>query len=94
MEQITKNKILLITTKGCDGCTIAKRNIFQALSNTSKKINLEIRDCEELTKTYIRKLGIKDFPAIILLKDDEIKVKYVGSVPTIVILRWIDVHFK
>lgn len=87
------NKIILITTKGCEGCVIARNNIKEAIKSTSKKVSLEIRDCEEATKKYIRTFGIRDFPAILLFKDEELKVKHTGSIPTIVILRWIDIHF-
>lgn len=88
------NKIILITTKGCEGCAIARENIKSALTQTRKKISFEVRDVSEVTKKYIRTFGIRDFPAILFFSNEELKVKKEGSVPTVVILRWIDIHFK
>ena len=44
------NKIVLITTKGCEGCSIMRNSIKQALNNTSKKIEFVIKDITELDK--------------------------------------------
>lgn len=88
------NKILLITTEGCEGCVIAKRNIEEAIKQSKKSITFEVRECKEVTKKYIRTFGIKDFPAILFFKDDEFKFKKIGSVPSVVVLRWIDINFK
>lgn len=87
------NKIMLITTKGCQGCTIARNSIKDAISQTKKSITFEERDTDEVKKKFLRTFGIADFPAILLFKDEELKVKKVGSVPAIVILRWIDINF-
>lgn len=88
------NKIILITTEGCEGCAIAKRNIEEAIKQSKKSIDFEIRDCKEVTKKYLRTFGIIDFPAILFFKDEEFKLKKVGSVPSIIVLRWIDINFK
>ena len=87
------NKIMLITTKGCQGCTIARNSIKDAISQTKKSITFEERDTEEVKKKFLRTFGIADFPAILFFKDEELKVKKIGSVPSIVILRWIDINF-
>ena len=44
------NKIVLITTKGCQGCHIMHCNIEQALENTKKKIEYVVKDIKYLTK--------------------------------------------
>ena len=87
------NKIMLITTEGCQGCVIARNIIKDAISQTKKSITFEERDTTELTKQFLRTFGIVDFPAILFFKDEELKVKKIGSVPAVVILRWIDINF-
>ena len=87
------NKIMLITTEGCLGCTIARNSINEAIKETKKSITFEDIDCKELTKKFLRTFGIVDFPAILFFKDEELKVKKIGSVPAVVILRWIDINF-
>lgn len=84
---------MLITTEGCLGCAIAKYNINEAIIQTKKSITFEEIDCKKLTNKFLRTFGIVDFPAILFFKDEELKVKKVGSVPAIVILRWIDINF-
>ena len=89
-------KITLVTTKGCTGCNIMEYNIKQALKEVNKdnSILFERIDAETFGKKAIRTFNITDFPTILLFKDDNLKLKYVGSMPIIVILRWIDVYFK
>lgn len=84
---------MLITTEGCQGCTIARNSIKDAISQTKKSITFEERDSTEVKKKFLRTFGIADFPAILFFKDEELKVKKVGSVPSIIILRWIDINF-
>ena len=87
------NKIMIITTEGCLGCTIAKNSINEAIKESKKSITFEEIDYKELTKQFLRTFKIVDFPAILFFKDEKLKVKKVGSVPAIVILRWIDINF-
>lgn len=88
------NKITLISTKGCEGCTIARNSIKDAISKTRKSITFEEKDITEVNKKFIKTFGIEDFPTILLLKDEKLKLKWTGSVPSIVILRWIDINFN
>lgn len=88
------NKIVLITTKGCEGCNIMHKNIKQALENTSKKIEYITKDISDLTKAEKAKLKSSDFPTILFIKNNRIVRKEIGTKPYIVILRWIDVDFK
>ena len=62
---------MLITTKGCQGCTIARNSIKDAISQTKKSITFEERDTDEVKKKFLRTFGIADFPAILLFKDEE-----------------------
>ena len=88
------NKILLITTKGCDGCAVARNNIKQAIDASKKKIIFEEIDVSKVNKVFLRTLKVRDFPTTIIYKEDEVRVTWGGSVPVIVVQRWIDVHFK
>ena len=88
------NKIVLITTEGCEGCAVMRDNTTYAVTTARIEIELEIKDMKELDKKYLRTFGIKDFPTILLFRDGELKYKYSGSMPAIVVTRWIDIYFK
>ena len=88
------NKIVLVTTKGCEGCNIMNNSIKQALKCTSKKIEYVVKDVKELTKEEKTKIKASDFPTTIFYKNDRIIRQEVGTRPYIVVLRWIDVDFK
>lgn len=88
------NKILLITTKGCEGCSIMHKSIKQALNCTSKTIEYVVKDITELAKEEKSKLKTSDFPTTIFYKNNRITRKEVGTRPYIVVVRWIDVDFK
>lgn len=87
-------KILILTTRGCEGCSIAKRNIELAISQTSTKIELECKDWKEEDSNFIKKHKIKDFPTAIYFVDDKVIHKAVGTYPSPVYLRWMDMYFK
>lgn len=88
------NKIVLITTKGCEGCSIMNNSIKQALNSTNKEIEYVIKDVEDLNKKEKSKLKTSDFPTTILCKNNRITRQEVGTRPYIVVLRWIDIDFK
>lgn len=88
------NKIVLVTTKGCEGCNIMHKSIKQALDCTSKKIEYVVKDITELTKEEKSKLKTSDFPTTVFYKNNRITRKEVGTRPYIVVVRWIDVDFK
>lgn len=88
------NKLILITTEGCEGCVIARNNIRDAIKETKKEINFVIKDVNEIDKKLIKQLRITDYPATLFFKDNELRYKAIGTYPSIVILRWVDIHFK
>ena len=88
------NKIVLVTTKGCEGCNIMHKSIKQALDCTSKKIEYVTKDITALTKEEKSKLKTYDFPTTLFYKNDRITRREVGTRPYIVVVRWIDVDFK
>lgn len=87
-------KILVITTKGCEACEIAINNIKEAISQADADIEIETKDFKEVPKDFIKRNGIKDFPAIFYLTSSIVKFKCIGTYPVAVFLRWIDIHFK
>ena len=87
-------KILLITTEGCEGCAIMKNNIQAAISKEKKDIAFEVKDRKDINKKFLNINRIKDFPTTILFEYDRLKFKYSGTMPSIVVTRWIDIHFK
>ena len=92
-------KILLITTKGCTGCRIQIENLKQAIINNKKDIHLVITDFEDLTKNQIKayrndRVFLKDFPTTVFKNNETITFKMVGSTPTIVLQRYIDLYMK
>ena len=88
------NKIVLVTTKGCEGCNIMHKSIKQALDCTSKKIEYVVKDIKELTTEEKIKIKASDFPITLFYKNDRITRREVGTRPYIVVVRWIDVDFK
>jgi len=87
------NKIVLITTPGCEGCYIAQKNIEQAINRHSKKVSFERMTDKDFGLKRLSDMKIRDFPAIIFFKGDKIVFKHVGTAPVIMFLRWIDVWF-
>lgn len=88
------NKILILTTEGCEGCYIAKQNVELAILRTSKDITVESKDWHNCPKNIIVKHKIKDFPAVLYYVDDKVVNKAIGSYPVAVYVRWIDMYFK
>lgn len=88
------DKIVLITTKGCEGCAIMRNSIKQALALTKKEVDFEEKDVEDIDKKQRSKLILKDFPTTLFVRKGTIFRKEVGTRPYIVVLRWIDIDFK
>ena len=88
------NKILILTTEGCEACEIAKRNVDVAIVQASQEIEIEVKDWHSVSKDLIVKNKVKDFPTVLYIIDDKVIHKAVGSYPSAVYLRWIDMYFK
>ena len=56
------NKIVLITTEGCEGCSIMRYSINSALLYSSKEIEFEVKDVSEINGAERHKLKLTDFP--------------------------------
>ena len=88
------NKILILTTEGCEACTIAEANVDIAMSQATTEIMIQVDDWHKVSKDFIIKNHIKDFPTVLYIIDDKVIHKAVGSYPSAVYLRWIDMYFK
>ena len=90
---MVENKILIITTEGCEACNIAEKNVKSALMQFSKDVEIEVKDRSECKK-IIKQNNIKDFPAVLYITYNVIRCKHIGSYPIPVYLRWMDMYFK
>lgn len=92
-EKQTKNEVLIITTKGCEACNILK-NIMAAVTKCSKvQFELNLKDVSEVNKLWLKRNKVTDFPTTFLMQNDIIKHSFVGTLPSVVILRYINVLF-
>ena len=85
---------MLITSEGCLGCKIMKNSINNAIKQTKTDITIEEIDISKISRTLVKKYHIVDTPCTIFFKDDTYLFKKVGSVPTVVVVQWINVHYK
>ena len=88
------NKITLITSEGCLGCQVMKSSIKAAIAKTKVDIDVEEIDISKVSRDMIRKFHIDDTPCAIFYKDDKYLFKKIGSVPSVVVIQWINVHYK
>lgn len=93
IKNITNNKVVLVTTKGCEGCVIARNIIKDAIDEHSKVIAFEQQTLEEFGKQRLTKFKIRDFPTILLFKNDVLVHKHTGTAPLVFFLRWFDIYF-
>lgn len=95
VPQTRINQILLVTTKGCEGCGIVTRLIEEAInSRPEKTIEFVSKDVSEFSKKWLKQNKVTDFPTTFLIQNDSIRFSFVGTKPAVVIARWIDVYFS
>jgi len=86
-------EILLITTEGCEGCKIQENLIQDAIKNSGLDIKFNKADAKHFRKSWLKIHNVTDFPTTIMFDDaNELKFKFSGTRPVIVIERYIDVH--
>lgn len=88
------NKITLITSEGCLGCEVMKASIKAAIEKTKVDIYIEEMDINNTPKDIIKKFHIDDTPCAIFFRDGKYLFKKIGSVPSVVVVQWINVHYK
>lgn len=90
------NKILILTTKGCEACNIARHNITAAIVQCDSIDNIEVetKDWHDEKRDFIAAHKVKDFPTVFYMLDERVVSKSVGTYPIPVYIRWIDMYFK
>ena len=88
-----KRKVLLITTKGCEGCRIMDNIIQKALDSYEKQVDYEIKDKDNIDIEFLKKHHINDFPTTILYQNNLIVFITVGTKPADQLRRDMVVHF-
>ena len=88
------NKITLITSEGCLGCQVMKNSITSALSQTNVDVTVETIAIKDADKKLIKRFNITDTPCTMFFKDDKYLFKKIGSIPAVVVVQWINVHYK
>ena len=88
------NKVTLITSEGCLGCEVMKKSIKDAMAKTKVDIEIEELDISKGHHEFIRKFHIEDTPCALFFRNDKFLFKKIGSVPTVVVIQWINVHYK
>ena len=88
------NKITLITSEGCLGCEVMRNSIKSAIEQTKVEVAVGEIDITKAGKYLISKYNISDTPCVLFFKDDKFLFKKIGSVPTVVVIQWINVHYK
>ena len=88
------NKITLITSEGCIGCQVMKNSITNAIQQTKVDVTVETIDIKDVNKKFIKTFHIEDTPCALFFRDDKYLFKKIGSVPVVVVVQWINVHFK
>lgn len=87
-------KILLITTEGCAACDISKNNIQDAIEHSAVDIVFEVKDYTELPKKFIKENKIVDYPTALFYVNDNKQNTIVGSYPSSIYLKSINMYFK
>ena len=88
------NRILIVTTEGCEACNIAEDNVVAAVAQSSIDIDIEVKDYHEFTKQEQKEYKLNDYPTVLYMFGETVLIRTVGTYPTPVYLRWIDMYFK
>ena len=88
------NRITLITSEGCEGCEVMRNSIKTAIEKTKANVYIDEMDVNKVNRGFIKKFRIEDTPCALFFKDDKFLFKKIGSVPSVVVVQWINVHYK
>ena len=80
MKTIEK-KILVITTNGCIGCEVQRRNVHEAIKQVHHLGNItqENADWKKVSRTLLKQCTVKDYPTTIFLVDNQPRFRCEGS---------------
>lgn len=88
------NKIVIVTTEGCEACNIAEDNITAAVAQSSIDVDVIAKDFHEFNRQEQKQYKLKDYPTVLYFVDDTLVYTSVGTYPVPVYIRWIDMYFK
>lgn len=77
-------RLILVTTKGCEACNIMRRLINKALSYDmiqAKSIHYIEMDISDYNKSEFKQKDVKDFPALLFIKNNEVLSTIEGTAP-------------
>ena len=87
-------KIVIVTTKGCEACTIAEDNITAAVAQSSVDVDIILKDFHEFNSKEQKLYKLRDYPTVLYFNGDTLVCNSVGTYPVPVYIRWIDMYFK
>lgn len=75
------NRIVLLTTEGCEGCSIMKRIVSSAyLETRPENTSFGCYDFQEQeVENIVKEIEPVDYPTTIFIKDNKIIFKLIGS---------------
>lgn len=75
------NRVVLITTEGCEGCNIMKRIVFTAyLDAKVENVSFGEYDFREReVEDIVRDNNISDFPTTLFIKENKVIDKIIGT---------------
>lgn len=86
-------KLVIVTTEGCQACSMVIENVKEAMINTTKVVTVEVKDKDEVGRKYLKYHNITDFPTLLFFVNERVKYKVSGNKHKNMILRWVDLHF-
>lgn len=84
------NTLILITTKGCESCSIMHGLVRSAIELSDCDVNFEVND-REYFESEIADYNVTDFPTLLFFKDNKYIKKEVGTSPVRTIQKWFNV---
>lgn len=76
-----KNKIYIITTQGCEACSIVK-NIIKSIYDSKKyEFEFAVVDRMHVPEWISNNVVLEDFPTVVFVKDNVIKYHFKGTKP-------------
>lgn len=88
------NKVLVVTTEGCQACYILNTLIGLAIQAYGKPIETESKDFKDVDKDMLKRYNIGDFPTAFLIKDDKVVYYFIGTRPVAVIGNLFKEYFE
>lgn len=89
-----ENLILLITTKGCEGCSIMNNVILKSLDQLTTNIKYVTTDVTECDKKLLMEHKVTDFPTTLFFRNGIFVDKFVGTKSVFKTILTLTKHFN